>query len=63
MNTPTNSRSMTDEILDELLHLLAVWRVELVLLSIPTGLGVWLYVRLGLFFAIAAPVALVTTVL
>ncbi|OYV64003.1 MAG: hypothetical protein B7X07_07435, partial [Actinobacteria bacterium 21-64-8] len=62
MNTPTNSRSMTDEMLDELLHLLAVWRVELVLLGIPTGLGLWLYVRFGLFFAIAAPVALVTTV-
>ncbi|MHB1210244.1 MAG: FtsK/SpoIIIE domain-containing protein [Acidimicrobiales bacterium] len=63
MNTPTHSRSMTDEMLDELLQLLAVWRVELVLLGIPTGLGLWLYVRLGLFFAIAAPVALVTTVL
>ena len=54
---------MTDEMLDELLHLLAVWRVELVLLALPTGLGLWLYVRAGLFFAIAAPVALVTTVL
>ncbi|MHB1905372.1 MAG: FtsK/SpoIIIE domain-containing protein [Acidimicrobiales bacterium] len=54
---------MTDEMLDELLHLLAVWRVELVLLALPTGLGLWLYVRFGLFFAIAAPVALVTTVL
>jgi hypothetical protein len=62
MNTPANSRSMTDEILDELLHLLAAWRVELVLFALPTGLGLWLYVRLGLFFAIAAPVALVTTV-
>ena len=60
---PTNSRSMTDEMLDELLHLLAVWRVELVLLSLPTGLGAWLYVRLGMFLAIVAPVALVTTVL
>ncbi len=63
MNAPTNSRSMTDEVLDELLRQLAVWRVELVLLGIPTGLGLWLYVRLGLFFAIAAPVALVTTVI
>jgi hypothetical protein len=54
---------MTDEVLDELLHLLAVWRVELGLLVLPTGLGLWLYVRLGLFFAIAAPVALVATVL
>ena len=63
MNTPTNSRSMTDEMLDELLHLLAAWRVELVVLGIPTGLGLWLYVRLGLFLTIAAPVALVTTVL
>lgn len=63
MNTPTNSRSMTDEMLDELLHLLAVWRVELVLFALPTGLGLWLYVRFGLFLAIAAPVALATTVL
>ncbi len=63
MNAPTNSRSMTDEMLDELLRLLAVWRVELGLFALPTGLGVWLYVRFGLFFAIAAPVALVTTVL
>ena len=63
MNTPTNSRSMTDEMLDELLRLLAVWRVELVLFALPTGLGLWLYVRLGLFCAVAAPVALVTTVL
>ncbi len=63
MNPPTNSRSMTDEMLDELLHLLAAWRVELVVLGIPTGLGLWLYVRLGLFLTIAAPVALVTTVL
>ena len=61
--TPTNSRSMTDEVLHELARLLGVWRVELVLLALPTGLGVWLYVRLGLFFAIAAPLALVTTVL
>ncbi|MHB8335360.1 MAG: FtsK/SpoIIIE domain-containing protein [Acidimicrobiales bacterium] len=63
MNTPTNSRSMTDEMLDELLRLLAVWRVELGLLALPIGLGLWLYVRLGLFLAIAAPLALVTTVL
>ena len=63
MNPPSNSRSMTDEMLDELVHLLAVWRVELVLFALPTGLGLWLYLRLGLFFAIAAPVALVTTVL
>jgi DNA segregation ATPase FtsK/SpoIIIE-like protein len=63
MNPPTNSRSMTDEMLDELLRQLAVWRVELVLFALPTGLGLWLYVRLGLFVAIAAPVALVTTVL
>jgi hypothetical protein len=54
---------MTDEMLDELLRQLAVWRVELVLFALPTGLGLWLYVRLGLFVAIAAPVALVTTVL
>jgi hypothetical protein len=54
---------MTDEILDEVLRLLAVWRVELMLFALPTGLGAWLYVRLGLFFAIAAPVSLVTTVL
>ena len=63
MNPPSNSRSMTDEMLDELVHLLAVWRVELVLFALPTGLGLWLYLRLGLFFAIAAPLALVTTVL
>ena len=63
MNAPTNSRSMTDEMLDELLRQLAVWRVELGLFALPTGLGLWLYVRLGLVFAIAAPVALVTTVL
>jgi DNA segregation ATPase FtsK/SpoIIIE-like protein len=54
---------MTDEMLDELLRLLVVWRVELVLFALPTGFGVWLYVRFGLFPAIAAPVALVTTVL
>ena len=54
---------MTDEMLDELLHLLGVWRVELVLLGVPTGLGLWLYVRFGLFLAIAASLALVTTVL
>ena len=63
MNPPTNSRSMTDEMLDELLRQLAVWRVELVLLGIPTGLGLWLYVRFGLFLAIAALLALGTTVL
>ena len=63
MNTPANSRSMTDEILDALFRQLGVWRVELVLLGIPTGLGLWLYVRLGLFLAIAAPLALVTTAL
>ena len=63
MNSPTNSRSMTDEMLDALFRQLGVWRVELGLLGLPTGLGLWLYVRLGLFFAIAAPVALVTTVL
>ncbi len=63
MNTPTNSRSMTDEMLDELLHLLAVWRVELVLFALLTGLGLWLYVRVGVFFAVAAPLALATTVL
>jgi hypothetical protein len=54
---------MTDEILNELVRLLVVWRVELVLFTLPTGLGVWLYVRLGVFFAVAGPVALVTTVL
>ncbi|MHB8334075.1 MAG: FtsK/SpoIIIE domain-containing protein [Acidimicrobiales bacterium] len=63
MNTPNNSRSMTDEMLDELVRQFAVWRVELVLLALPTGLGLWLYVRFGLFLAIAAPLALVTTVL
>ena len=63
MNPPTNSRSMTDEMLDELLRQLAVWRVELVLFALPTGLGVWLYVRFGLFFAVAAPLALVATAL
>ncbi len=63
MNPPTNSRSMTDEMLDELLHLLGVWRVELVLLGVPTGLGLWLYVRFGLFLPIAASLALVMTVL
>ena len=63
MNSPTNSRSMTDEMLDALFRQLGVWRVELVLLGVPTGLGLWLYVRFGLFFAIAALVALVTTVL
>ena len=63
MNSPTNSRSMTDEILDELARLLVVWRVELALLALPTGLGVWLCLRFGLVFAAAAPLALVTTVL
>ncbi len=60
---PPNSRSMADEILDALFRLLAVWRVELGLLGVPTGLGLWLYVRLGMFPAVVAPVALVTTVL
>ena len=63
MNPPTNSRSMTDEMLDALFRQLGVWRVELGLLGIPIGLGLWLYVRFGLFLAIAAPVVLVTTVL
>ncbi len=63
MNPPTNSRSMADEMLDALFRLLGVWRVELVLLGVPTGLGLWLYVRLGMFPAVVAVVAFVTTVL
>lgn len=60
---PRPPRSMTDEILDGVLRLVAAWRVELFLLALPVGFGLWLYAKLGTFAAVAIPTMLVAATL
>lgn len=46
-NSAQSDPSFTDEIMELLIRFVTVWRVELVLLALPTTLGIWLYVQLG----------------
>jgi len=62
MTKPSTSEqypSVTDEIIDLVLHVLSVWRVELFLFAVPAGLGIWLYFKLGPTAAIAFPALVV----
>lgn len=46
-NSAQCTPSFTEEIMELLIRFVTVWRVELVLVALPTALGTWLYVRLG----------------
>jgi DNA segregation ATPase FtsK/SpoIIIE-like protein len=59
----TTQRSTANEVLDALFHQIKVWRVELLLITPPIVLAVWLYSRAGLAVAVAALVALVALAL
>ena len=59
-NPAHSDPSVSDEIMELLIRFVTVWRVELVLVALPTALGIWLYVRLG---PVAAGVITATAVL
>ncbi|MHB8435486.1 MAG: FtsK/SpoIIIE domain-containing protein [Acidimicrobiales bacterium] len=46
-NSAQSNPSFADEIMELLIRFVTVWRVELVLVGVPTALGIWLYVHLG----------------
>jgi hypothetical protein len=46
-NSAQSNPSFSEEIMELVIRFVTVWRVELVLLALPTALGIWLYLRLG----------------
>jgi hypothetical protein len=59
---PSNSdqvRTLSDELLEATTRVVIAWRVELCLLTVPAGLGAWLYFRSGPVVAIVIPVLVV----
>ncbi|MHB1504784.1 MAG: FtsK/SpoIIIE domain-containing protein [Acidimicrobiales bacterium] len=54
--------SVTDEIMELLIRFVTIWRVELVLLALPTALGIWAYLHLGAVAAGAITGAVVLAV-
>jgi hypothetical protein len=59
----TTQQSTADEVLDALFHQIKVWRVEMLLITPPIVLTVWLYLRAGLVVAVAALTVLVALAL